>query len=181
MNSVPNHFALFGIEPRFALDLDALDAAYKRVQAQVHPDKFAASSAAEKRIAMQWAARANEALQTLKSPARRAAYLCELSGEPIRAESNTAMPREFLLRQLELREALDDARAEKGGAALRALAQDARSTREAVLGELTSALDTRRDYARGAMLVRQLMFIDKLADEIEHAQHALSTASSAPA
>ncbi len=70
---------------------------------------------------MQWATQANEAYRTLKSPLKRAAYLCERAGVPIDAESNTSMPAEFLMQQLQWREALDDARAERDDAALQAL------------------------------------------------------------
>src|SRR6187402_2990730 len=106
----PDHFQLFDLLPRFALDMAALDHAYRSVQGQVHPDRFAASTAAENRVAMQWATQANEAYRTLKSPLKRAAYLCERAGVPIDAESNTTMPTEFLMQQLHWREALDDAR-----------------------------------------------------------------------
>ncbi len=106
----PDHFQLFDLPPRFALDMAALDSAYRSVQGQVHPDRFAAGTAAENRVAMQWATQANEAYRTLKSPLKRAAYLCERAGVPIDAESNTTMPTEFLMQQLQWREALDDAR-----------------------------------------------------------------------
>ena len=86
-----DHFALFDLPVRFALDDGELEQAYRRVQAQVHPDRFASAGAAERRVAMQWAARANEAFRTLRSPVARAAYLCERHGQPIEAESNTAM------------------------------------------------------------------------------------------
>ena len=92
----PDHFQLFDLPPRFALDTAALDSAYRSVQGQVHPDRFASGTAAENRVAMQWATQANEAYRTLKSPLRRAAYLCERAGVPIDAESNTTMPTEFL-------------------------------------------------------------------------------------
>ena len=45
-----------------------------------HPDRFVNATDAEKRVAMQWATRANEAYQTLKNPQKRARYLCELNG-----------------------------------------------------------------------------------------------------
>jgi molecular chaperone HscB len=57
--------------------MGALDAAYRDVQNQVHPDRFVNATDAEKRVAMQWATRANEAYQTLKNPQKRAQYLCE--------------------------------------------------------------------------------------------------------
>ena len=174
MNNVPNHFALFGLAPTFALDPQALDAAYKRVQAQVHPDRFASGTAAERRVAMQWAARANEALQTLRSPARRAAYLCEMHGTRVDTESNTALPAEFLARQLEWREALADA---DGLQQLQALAGEVNAARQALLDELGQRLDLKRDFDDAAALVRQLMFMDKLRDEIENARHRRDTAA----
>lgn len=166
----PDHFALFGLEPRFALDADALARAYRRVQEQVHPDRFAAGSAAERRVAMQWATRANEAFQTLRSPLKRAAYLCERHGAPIAAESNTAMPAEFLARQLELREALDEARSDRDPASLVRLRDEVRRLREATLAALADALDGVHDYPRAAGLVRQLMFIEKFGEEVAAAE-----------
>ncbi|MBR7784595.1 Fe-S protein assembly co-chaperone HscB, partial [Undibacterium luofuense] len=82
-----NHFELFQLAPRFSLDMAQLDAAYREVQSQVHPDKFVQASEAEKRVAMQWATRANEAYQTLKKPLKRASYLCEIHGVDLETES----------------------------------------------------------------------------------------------
>jgi molecular chaperone HscB len=169
----PDHFELFNLTPRFALDAATLDSAYRSVQAQVHPDRFAAGSAAENRVAMQWATQANEAYRTLRSPLKRAAYLCERAGVPIDAESNTAMPAEFLMQQLQWREALDDARASRNGASLQALDDKTTSERDRLLGEIAQALDVASDPAHAASLVRQLMFIEKFSTEIASALEAL--------
>src|SRR6476619_4489228 len=59
--------------------------------------RFNNATHAEKRVAMQWATRANEAYQTLKNPHKRAQYLCELHGVDLQTESNTTMPSEFLM------------------------------------------------------------------------------------
>jgi molecular chaperone HscB len=161
-----DHFNLFGLPPRFALDAAALDQAYRRVQAQVHPDRFAAGTAAERRVAVQWAARANEAIQTLRSPLRRAAYLCEINGTSIDAESNTAMPAAFLMHQMQWREDLDDVRASADRARLQSLTADVEAVRTDTLRELAIMLDERRDFAAAAGFVRQLMFIEKFRDEL---------------
>ncbi len=102
-------FALFGLPPRFLLDRAQVDARWRALQAEVHPDRFAAQGPAAQRVAMQWAVRVNEAYRRLKDPLARAAYLCEQRGAPIAAESNTAMPAAFLMQQMAWREALDDA------------------------------------------------------------------------
>ncbi len=169
--SHPDHFELFGLPPRFAIDLDALERAYKDVQGRVHPDRFAAGTAAERRVAMQWATRANEAYSTLRSPQKRAAYLVERAGVPIEAETNTAMPPAFLMQQMEWREALDEARGDP--AALNELRATMNEERDQVLAALGRAIDESRDYPQAAALVRQLMFIDRFAAEVGHADEAL--------
>ena len=109
MNLDATDFELFGLPQRFAQDRAALDARWKELQREAHPDRFAAQGAAAQRVAMQWSVRINEAYQRLKDPLKRAAYLCELRGAPIDAENNTAMPADFLMQQMEWREALDEA------------------------------------------------------------------------
>ena len=160
-----DHFALFGLPSRFALDLATLEQCYRRVQAQVHPDRFAAAGAAERRAAMQWAARANEAFRTLRSPVARAAYLCERNGQSIEAESNTAMPAEFLMQQMQWREELDEARGGDPEAA-QALAREVETRRDEVLSRVASALDERHDYADAAAGVRELHFIERFREEL---------------
>jgi molecular chaperone HscB len=160
-----NHFELFHLPQRFALDAVALDKAYHEVQNQVHPDKFTQASDAERRVAMQWATRANEAYKTLKSPFRRAAYLCELNGIDLEFESNTSMPREFLMQQMEWREALEDAKAAKDVAALEELDKDLRGRRNAEVTRIGGLLDA-NDFAGAGEGVRQLMFLEKFGEEI---------------
>lgn len=160
-----DHFALFDLPARFALDEASLEQAYRRVQAQVHPDRFAAAGAAERRVAMQWAARANEAFRTLRSPVARAAYLCERHGHPIGAESNTAMPAEFLMQQMQWREELDEARGGDREAA-QTLLREVEARRTEVLARVAGALDERQDFADAAAGVRELHFIDRFRDEL---------------
>jgi molecular chaperone HscB len=169
--SHPDHFELFGLPPRFAIDPDALEHAYRDVQARVHPDRFAAGTPAERRVAMQWATRANEAYTTLRSPQKRAAYLVERAGASIDAETNTAMPPAFLMQQMEWREALDEARG--NAAALDELRATVDSERGRLLSAIGQAIDETRDYAQAASLVRQLMFVDRYASEIDLAEEAM--------
>lgn len=166
-------FALFGLPARFALDAAELERAYRQVQAQVHPDRFASGTAGERRAAMQWAAHANEAFQTLRSPMRRAAYLCERAGVPVEAETNTAMPPAFLMRQLEWRERLDDARRAADADELRELVAAVEAERTGLLASIGQALDRDGDAARAASDVRQLMFVEKFAAEIAAAAEAI--------
>lgn len=170
MNLDSDDFTLFGLQRVFVQDRADLDGRWKALQAEVHPDRFASAGAAAQRVAMQWAVRVNEAYQRLKNPLKRAAYLCELHGAPIQAESNTAMPAAFLMRQMEWREALDDAH---GDAALEALRQDVATQRRRTLDELGQLLDVEHNFAAAAQAVRALMFVERFADEIERKQDTL--------
>ena len=130
----------------------------------MHPDRFAAEGAAAQRVAMQWAVRVNEAHQRLKDPLKRAAYLCQLAGVPVNAESNTAMPGDFLMQQMTWREALD----EVGNAAeAQALLDEVSAERRERLERVTRLLDVDGNAAQASQEVRALMFIDRLSDEID--------------
>jgi molecular chaperone HscB len=168
-----NHFELFDLAPGYELDSAALEAAYRGIQARVHPDRFAHAGDAERRASMQWTTRVNEAYRTLKSPVQRAKYLLELNGVDVAFETNTFMPREFLMRQMELREALERAGDAKDAAALDALRGELGAERLAMERALGEALDARHDYAGAAGLVRKLMFLEKLDADIDLAYEAL--------
>ena len=141
-----------------------LDARWKDLQREAHPDRFAAQGPAAQRVAMQWSVRINEAYQRLKDPLKRAAYLCELHGAPIRAEDNTAMPAAFLMQQMQWREALDEA---TGAAELDALEDETQAARGAALARCGELIDVRQDYAGAAREVRSLMFIARFARDID--------------
>lgn len=163
-------FTLFGLPRRHALDRSDLDARWRRLQGEVHPDRFAAEGAAAQRVAMQWALRVNEAHARLKDPLRRGAYLCELAGAPIDAERNTAMPPAFLMQQMAWREALDDA---ASLADVEELAGEVDAAQRQLLHELQAQLDEHRDAAAAAATVRALMFVGRFRDDVERRLDAL--------
>jgi molecular chaperone HscB len=168
-------FGLFGLAPAFRLDEGALDSAYREVQAQVHPDRYAHLSDAEKRVSMQWATRVNEAYRTLRDPLARACYLLELNGVDPGLETNTAMSPAFLMEQLEWREAVAEARAGEDAAELESLHQRLRQEARALVGELAVALDERRAFEDAGELVRRMKFLEKLQQEIDDALEALES------
>ena len=170
MNLQSTDFELFAVPPRFAQDAAQLDARWKELQRQVHPDKFAAQGAAAQRVAMQWSVRINEAYRRLKDPLKRAAYLCELNGAPIDAESNTAMPAEFLMQQMELREAVDDA---VDAAAMDEIGRQSATLKREMLLKLEQQMDAQHDWPAAAQTVRALMFLDKLAGDIDRKRATL--------
>ena len=170
LNIQADDFTLFSLAPRFRQERSAIDAAWKQLQAQAHPDKFASQGASAQRLAMQWSVRINEAYQRLKNPIQRAAYLCALQGQAINAHSNTAMPGDFLMQQMEWREALDDA---ANLQAVDALDDEVQASRRALLAQCQDLLDVQHDYAQAAQQVRALMFVARFGGDIDRKRDQL--------
>ena len=164
MNLQANDFELFGLEPKFSQDRAAIDARWKELQRQAHPDKFAAQGTSAQRIAMQWSVRINEAHQRLKDPLKRASYLCELNGAPVNAENNTAMPADFLMQQIEWREALDDAKTPQN---LDEIALQANKYWREQLLKLEQVIDVEGDFQLAVTYVRSLMFVERFVFEVD--------------
>lgn len=114
---------------------------------------------------MQWASRINHAYQVLKSPVTRAAYLCELGGQAIDAENNTKMDTAFLMKQMQLREALDQARSQPE--LLPALYDQINREQASLESVLSELLDQKQDFLHASEKVRELMFIAKIHREIK--------------
>jgi molecular chaperone HscB len=157
-------FELFALPQRFEQDRSEIDQRWKELQREAHPDKFAAQGAAAQRIALQWSVRINEAYQRLKDPLKRAEYLCELLGAPIEKHSNTAMPGDFLIEQMDWREALDEADSEDE---LDALSESVLRRRREMLARIQELLDLQNDAEAAARQVRALMFVERFAADIE--------------
>ena len=161
-----SHFDLFQLPATYAIDRERLDAAYRELQNTVHPDRFAARTEAEQRVAMQWATQANEAYQTLKHPVNRGVYLLKLHGIDALDAMNTQMAPAFLMQQMEWREAIDDARAASSVAALDGLMAELRAAHRRIEAKLGTLLDEAKDYDAAREAVRQLRFMDKLIAEV---------------
>jgi molecular chaperone HscB len=164
VNLNSSDFELFGLPERFAQDRASIDARWKDLQREAHPDKFAGQGAAAQRVALQWSVRINEAYKRLKDPLHRAAYLCEVRGAPINAENNTAMPADFLLEQMAWREELDEAKSE---ADLDALDAELKRARDEALHRIEALLDREGDPAAAAQQVRALMFIERFGHDVQ--------------
>jgi len=163
VNLQSDDFELFGLEQRFEQDRAVLDARWKDLQREAHPDKFTAQGAAAQRVAMQWSVRINEAYQRLKNPLKRAAYLCELHGAPVNAENNTAMPTSFLMQQMQWREELDEA---DGAEDLAQISRQCRQAERETLLKIERLLDQSHDYTAAVAQVRALMFIERFVADV---------------
>lgn len=168
-----NHFQLFDLTPAFEFDLARLDQRFRELQAQVHPDKFSHAPDAERRLSMQWSTHVNEAYQTLKQPISRARYLLKMQGVDTQEETNTAMPTDFLMAQMEWRETIGEAKDAADATELDHLGAKLRQAIHHLQDDIGQRLDQHHDYPGAAEAVRKLRFLEKLREEINDALEAL--------
>ena len=101
-----NYFEIFDLDLAYEVDQKSLLKNYLDLQRKFHPDRYKASSEAEKRLNMQWVAEINLAFKTLSDDLLRSIYLFKLSGHDL--EENPKLDNGVLLKQIELREDLEE-------------------------------------------------------------------------
>lgn len=164
-----NYFQLFGFSPSFDIDTDAITTRYRDLQRTAHPDKFAHASAQERRLAGQHAANINEAFRVLKDPVQRALYLLQLHGITQDESQSTPLDAEFLMEQIELREAIgnarDNARNDQEIAKIRSTLD---TWEQRLFRELKAAFAAHKPYAlaQAALLTQKLRFFKRLRAEL---------------
>ncbi|MFS8084294.1 MAG: Fe-S protein assembly co-chaperone HscB [Acidobacteriota bacterium] len=164
-----DHFALFHLPRRYRIDAALLDREYRALQSAIHPDRHATGGDESRRLALQASARVNEAYATLRDPAARGEYLLGLHGVESLAETDTAMPADFLLEQMERREAIDDARASGDQPVLEQTLAALAVERAGLETELAMAIDDRVALDAAKSAVRKLRFLDRVQHEINDA------------
>ncbi|MCL2020997.1 MAG: Fe-S protein assembly co-chaperone HscB [Betaproteobacteria bacterium] len=158
-------FTLFALQPVFRIAQAELEERYLALQREAHPDRFSGADEKTRRVSAQLAARINEGYQTLKEPLPRALYLLQHLGFAV--GSGQALPAEFLMEQMEWREAILEARASNDARSLEHLLE--RLVRDLAhhFETLGNLLDDELDYPTAADLTQRLMFLEKLRTEID--------------
>ena len=165
-----NYFEIFGLPVNYAVDQELLADRFLDLQKQVHPDRFAAGTDQEKRLAMQWTTLVNTANETLRVPLPRAIYLLKLSG--IELEHNPTLPPEFLMDQIDLREELVSI--EEGEGNLEELDSFRKKMVQVinkVQSEFKESLDD--DTSKAERLVYELQFLSKLMVSVNRLEEKL--------
>jgi len=171
-----NYFELFDLQVSFVIDKASLKQQQQNFLKTTHPDKFVNHSQQQKMLAMQVATHVNAAYQTLSNDLARATYLLNLKGIDINAETDTKMPMEFLIQQMETREKLSE------------IGNDA-----SALDELDNLLDgfkseystfidnintdfVNNDLQGARDQIRKLQFVDKLTKEVKQKMASIEDA-----
>lgn len=168
-----NYFELFGLAPQFSIDDASLMRKFQDLQKHFHPDRFASRPEAERRWSMQAASFVNEGYQTLGNDLRRASYLLELNGIAIDEETDTHMAPQFLMEQMEYREALESVQSsDNPDVVLDGIRRQLRNSANEQVLAFNSAAES-RDWSLARTIVRQWQFIDKLTREVKSIEERL--------
>jgi len=166
-----NHFELFDLPVGFDIDDAKLTERFQTLQRSLHPDQFAAATGAEKRWSMQASSLVNGAYQSLSDPLTRAAYLLELNGISVDEETDTQMDPMFLMQQMELREAIDDAQsATDPFDALDKVKRELHTGTSGCIERFSAATNvatSTNDWVTARAVVREWQFFKKLGREVK--------------
>ncbi len=114
-------FSILGLPARFDLDLAEAEKRHRELSRALHPDRFAQSTAGERRAALGKAIEVNEAWRILKDPIRRGEALLAQLGVHVEEGREPKPDPELLMEMMEKREALAEAGRARDEARLRAL------------------------------------------------------------
>jgi len=101
-------FSLLGLAERFDIDPEELRRKYLALSRHAHPDYHVNDNADVRNLHLQVSASLNEAYQTLRDPASRAAYLLERLGGKS-SEADKSVPDGFLDTMMMMQEDVQDA------------------------------------------------------------------------
>jgi molecular chaperone HscB len=173
MDISQDYFSCYGLPCDYAVDLAVLRQLHRRLQQAHHPDRFVTESDGEQRRAVQITAYLNQAYTTLSTPLTRGIYLLQLQGMDPLAPTNTQMPMDFLLQQIELRESLDDmSGASEPQVEIDAMASQLQYQASQLEGDFAQAYST-SDFETAETAVRKLQFIVKLQQQLDALEGAL--------
>lgn len=169
-----DYFELFGMAPRFRIDLSNLEQSFRRLQAELHPDRYASDSEPSRRISLQLSTKVNDAYRILRNPVSRTLCLINLSGKTGVVRDSAISPT-FLMAQMEWREAIEEASTERNLSMLEALSRRLRHKTTSHEAELAIELDELGDFNKAIQRVNELCFYEKLRIDIDDAINRLDS------
>ncbi len=166
-----SYFKLFGLSEQFALDTSKLANAFRELQAQYHPDRFVNADDKERRVALQSTGFINEAHESLKSPRLRARYLLTLKGVEFDDEIDTTSDGMFLMQQMEMREALEDAQSVSDDSetvldAVEKIGKEVKGLSQSLQDDFVSHFDT-DNLVAAKEAVLKMKFFERLSKEVK--------------
>lgn len=166
-------FATLGVQPRFNLDLAAVEKTHRELSRALHPDRYLSAGASERREALGKAVEVNEAWRILRDPIRRAQALLSLRGVTVAEGREPAADPEFLMEMLEQREALDEAKQARDLPRIHAMATGVEGRAKAVEAELAAGFE-RGEASSLVAKLGELRFFRRFLDEVSAIEDELA-------
>ena len=170
--SSQNYLEIFALEDTFHLDMPRLTHEYRQLQARYHPDKFVGADDRERRVALQYTSILNDAYETLKSPLRRAAYLLSLHGVDPEENVQAHLGGDFLLRQMQLREELEEIEQSESMEQLDAFKAQVEEETDTYISRF-AGLYAEGQYNEAKPVYSRLQFLCKLHSEVDETEEKL--------
>lgn len=167
-----NYFELFSLPVSFQLENAQLEAAYKKLQSEFHPDKAVNADDRTRLQALQQTSMVNDAYVTLKSPLKRAAYLLKIAGIDAEEHNQLHLDEGFLLQQMEMRETLESLIDDEDLEGLDAMKHSINKEKTSILAHFETQF-TAGEFVGAKSTYNQLQFVYKLLDEIDKAEEKL--------
>ncbi|WP_018882529.1 MULTISPECIES: Fe-S protein assembly co-chaperone HscB [unclassified Thioalkalivibrio] len=168
-------FEQFDLPVAFEVDRQQLDERFRRLQAELHPDRFVRQGDQARRMAAAVAADVNEAYAILGDDYRRAVHLLERTGVAFDPERDTSQDIEFIQAQIEWRERLEETAAAGDLTALEAVATELAQARAEARAKVADALKEPGTPAPDAKdRVLELRFFDRLLEETKRTRQNLA-------
>ncbi len=168
-----SYFELFGLPPAFTIDRAQLLTAQQRLQSSYHPDRHVNENDRDRRLSVQIASWINQAYETLQDPVKRSRYLLEISGADMPDDSTTTSDTEFLMEQIELREAVDACREADNGLEQCQQIEDQLAQRASELAaEFVARFDS-EDLMEAVTISRKMQFIQRIQQQLDELQFEL--------
>lgn len=161
-----NYFKLFELSYGFNINESLLRQQYQKLQQQFHPDNFVSSTNASlKSLALKLSAHINSGYVTLKSPLLRIQTLFKIHDIPFDLTTDTKLPPDFLMQQMELQEEIEEAQANKNTLQLEKIL----ITINSYIGELTTSIEleySTKHWDIIKILTKKLAFYMKVCERI---------------
>jgi molecular chaperone HscB len=171
-------FDTLGLEPRFDLDLAAVEQRHRDLSRALHPDRYTGAPAAERRLSLSRAIDVNESFRVLKDPVRRAEALLRRAGAAMSETSEPKPPPSLLMEMMEQREELSDAARAKDLGRVAALGRAMDARRAEVERRLGLALDAGSEgpqkIAAALPSLGELRYIRRFLDEVSAIEDELA-------
>jgi len=148
-----SYFKLFGLAEQFDVDLSTLSTAFRELQATYHPDRFVNADDKERLLAVQ------------------STGFINLKGVEFDDEIDTTSDGMFLMQQMEMREALEDAQSanddpEEALDAVEQVGKEVKALSNALQNDFQTAYES-DDFVAAKEAVLKMKFFERLSNEVK--------------